>query len=145
MVLRKVQLPAPGTREEASGCRSVYWASRKHGEEEVASVTIRSGACGFTTVVCADSQDSQNVTLTITSECTTVKTLSELLGSVDSYQEIGAGYDGVIYSAARKTSKGCCAGCMVPTGIFRAMQVAAGLALPSDASVTFDKEQDAER
>lgn len=106
----------------------------------MASVIIKSGACGFTSVVEAVSEDSQNVTLTIRSECTTVKKLAELLSSIDSYQEIGAGYNGVIYSAAKQAGKGCCAGCVVPNGIFKAVQVAAGLALPSNASIEFSTE-----
>ena len=31
--------------------------------------------------------------------------------------------------------KGCCAGCAVPSGIFKSMQVAASLALPQSVSM----------
>ncbi|MFW5857735.1 MAG: DUF6951 family protein, partial [Planctomycetota bacterium] len=32
----------------------------------------------------------------------------------------------------------CCPGCVVPAGVFKAMQVAAGLALPKDAAITVE-------
>jgi hypothetical protein len=40
----------------------------------------------------------------------------------------------------RATLKGCCAGCAVPAGLFKAMQVAAGLALPKDINIRLTKE-----
>ncbi|MFN2352102.1 MAG: hypothetical protein ABR497_09170, partial [Kiritimatiellia bacterium] len=39
--------------------------------------------------------------------------------------------------------KGCCAGCAVPVGVFKAMQVAAGLALPKDPTITLFKLNEA--
>jgi len=36
---------------------------------------------------------------------------------------------------------GCCAGCAVPVGLFKAMQVAAGLALAKDIAITLAKEE----
>jgi len=40
----------------------------------------------------------------------------------------------------RAVLKGCCSGCAVPCGIFKAMQVAAGLALPAPASIEIVKD-----
>jgi len=40
----------------------------------------------------------------------------------------------------RETLKGCCAGCAVPAGLFKAMQVAAGLALPQDITIRLSAE-----
>ena len=49
------------------------------------------------------------------------------------------GGDGDIHQAVRSTLKGCCSGCAVPVGIFKAMQVAAGLALPAPLSIHIEK------
>jgi len=38
-------------------------------------------------------------------------------------------------AVARECLKGCCAGCAVPVAIFKAMQVAAGLALPKSIRI----------
>jgi hypothetical protein len=35
----------------------------------------------------------------------------------------------------------CCAGCAVPAGLFKAMQVAAGLALPKDITIRLAKSE----
>ncbi len=102
--------------------------------------TIRAGVCGFTTTVVAQSDDIQNVTLEIESDCENIKRLADGFPQVDAYSEIGAGFDGAIHRAVRTSLKGCCSGCVVPCGIFKAVQVAAGLALPAPASIEIIKE-----
>ncbi len=97
---------------------------------------IEAGICGFRTTVEARSEDSQNVTFTITSTCDKIRALAEKIGTVDAYKEIGASEDGVILGAARGLLKGCCAGCVTPAAIFKTMQVAAGLALPATITIT---------
>lgn len=102
--------------------------------------TINAGVCGFTTTVVAESDDMQNVTFEIESDCENIKRLAEGFPQVDGYTEIGAGFDGAVHRTVRETLKGCCSGCVVPSGIFKAMQVAAGLALPAPASIDIIKE-----
>jgi hypothetical protein len=43
-------------------------------------------------------------------------------------------------TAVKETLTGCCAGCAVPVGLFKAMQVAAGLALPKDITIKLTKD-----
>ena len=100
---------------------------------------IKAGVCGFTTTVAAESDDMQNVTFKIESDCENIQKLAADFPQVDGYGEIGAGFDGAIHRAVRETLKGCCSGCVVPCGIFKAMQVAAGLALPAPASIELQK------
>jgi hypothetical protein len=101
--------------------------------------TINAGVCGFVTVVTAESDDVQNVSFKFESDCPNVQKLAEDFPVVDGYQEIGDGYGGVIFTKVISGLKGCCSGCVVPCGIFKAMQVAAGLALPSPASIDIEK------
>jgi len=42
-----------------------------------------------------------------------------------------------ILKSAAEILTGCCAGCAAPAGIFKAMQVAAGLALAKDIQIIF--------
>jgi len=105
-----------------------------------AKAVIGAGICGFATTVTATSDDMQNVTFEIESDCENIKRLAAGFPQVDGYAEIGAGFDGVIHQAVRDTLKGCCSGCIVPCGIFKSMQVAAGLALPAPASIDIVKE-----
>lgn len=101
--------------------------------------TVKAGVCGFTTVITAQSDDMQNVTFTIETDCDNVRKLAASLPVVDAYQEIGAGFDGNLHTAIRENLRGCCSGCIVPCGIFKAMQVEAGLALPAPACLEIEK------
>lgn len=102
--------------------------------------TVNAGVCGFTTHVYAESEDMQHVTFRIESDCENVMKLADGFPSVDAYREIGAGFDGVVYTTIKEKLIGCCSGCVVPCGIFKAMQVAAGLALPAVATIEINKE-----
>lgn len=108
-----------------------------------AVVTVDAGICGFTTRIQADSDDSQNVCFRVASGCEKAASFGAALtarGAVDGYAELGAGSDGVILSTARETLRGCCAACAVPIGAFKAMQVAAGVALPKDVAIGIQAE-----
>ena len=103
-----------------------------------ALVVVDGGICGFKTRIHADSDDTQNVTFKIASGCEKARAFGEALiarGPVDGYAEIGAGADGVVLTTGRESLKGCCAACAVPLGAFKAMQVAAGVALPKDVTI----------
>jgi len=111
-----------------------------------AQAMIDGGICGFHSKVRAESDDSQMVQLTLTSGCEKVAAFGQALaakGPVDGYAEIGDGADGVVLTTARESLKGCCAACAVPIGVFKAMQVAAGVALPKDVSMRISSNDDA--
>ena len=102
--------------------------------------TINAGVCGFITEVTAESDDMQNVKFQIESDCENIRKLAANLPVVDGYEEIGLGFDGAIYRVVHENLRGCCAGCVVPCGIFKSMQVAAGLALSAPVSIDIKKE-----
>jgi hypothetical protein len=104
--------------------------------------TIDAGVCGFHTSIAASSDDLQTVTLEIASECEKVRGLAEALTvPIDAYQEIGEGSEGVVLKAARVHMKGCCAGCVVPIGIFKSVQVAGGVSLPAPISISIERNE----
>jgi hypothetical protein len=104
--------------------------------------TINAGVCGFQTTLKARSDDLQIVRLEIESDCEKIRGLAEALKEpIDAYQEIGDGSDCVVLKAARSHLKGCCAGCVVPTGIFKSVQVAGGVALPAAISITIERDE----
>jgi len=108
-----------------------------------ARVRIDAGICGFQTAACVSSEDNQNVTFDIRSDCGKVRAFAGVLkkrGSVDAFQEISTESESVVLSVAGETLKGCCAACAVPVGVFKAMQIAAGLALPQDITIKLEKE-----
>jgi hypothetical protein len=97
--------------------------------------TVKAGVCGFTTIITADSEDSQNVSFQIESDCEKIQQLAADFPVVDGYSEIGLGFDGAIHERVRSVLRSCCSGCVVPCAIFKSMQVAAGLALPAPCSI----------
>lgn len=108
-----------------------------------ALVVVDGGICGFQTRIHAESEDAQNVTFRIASACEKARKFGEALiakGPVDGYAEIGAGSNGVVLSLAREMLKGCCAACTAPIGTFKALQVAAGVALPQDITLHISAE-----
>jgi hypothetical protein len=105
--------------------------------------SINAGICGFQTIVAARSDDMQTVRLEIESGCEKIRRLAEALTvPIDAYQEIGDGSEGVVQTAARSHLTGCCAGCVVPSGIFKSVQVAGGVALPAPVSFTMERVED---
>jgi len=101
-----------------------------------ARARVNAGICGFVTDITAASDDDQTVKFTITSDCANIRGLAAALpAEIDAYEELGAGFDGEVWGAARRSLRGCCSGCVVPPAIFKAMQVAANVALPRDCSI----------
>jgi len=102
---------------------------------DMISATVKAGVCGFTSRISADSGDEQHVTIRVETDCANIRKLADSIPVLDAYAEIQAGFDGELMKAVRASLKGCCAGCAVPSGIFKSMQAAAGLALPQTASI----------
>ena len=108
-----------------------------------ATVEIDAGICGFRTTATVISPDGQDVSFEVQSDCEKIRKLGDDLkakGSIDAYQEISTAKESVLMQTVRATLRGCCAGCAVPAGLFKAMQVAAGLALPKDITIKLAKE-----
>jgi hypothetical protein len=102
---------------------------------------IHAGVCGFRTRATALSDDSQHVTFELESDCQKIVAMGQRLaeaGALDAYGEIDARTGSVLLRTARDVLTGCCAGCAVPVGLFKTMQVAAGLALPKDITINME-------
>ena len=108
-----------------------------------AKVNIDAGVCGFHTSVIATSQDGQFVKFSIETGCDAIRSLADAIKEkdmVDTFIEISPANKSLVLTTAQSILKGCCAGCAVPVGIFKAMQVAAGLALPKGINIKIAKE-----
>ena len=104
----------------------------------MAKAIIMSGVCGFSTEVTAEKSDGFKVLLDIASDCPAFSDLTDRLKEVDGMacimNKVG---EGPIYEACRIDCKH--SACPVPMGIIKAVEVAAGLALPKDVTVTLTK------
>lgn len=111
----------------------------------IAKVEISAGVCGFKTTARVESSDEQLVVFHIESDCEKIKGLAVKLldaGSLDAYEEISSHGESRLLALVREQLSGCCAACAVPIGLFKAMQVAAGLALPREVVIKLEKEQE---
>jgi hypothetical protein len=111
--------------------------------------SVDAGICGFHTTVVAASADKRHVTFAIETECDVVARLAAALGEIqpiDVYGEVDKRKESVILATVVETMAECRKSCAVPLGIFKAMQVATGLALPRDVhiAVTACEAADAE-
>ena len=104
---------------------------------------IDAGICGFHTTVRAHSEDHQNVAFDVETNCEKIQQLAVCLKEkcpLDAYQEINPASSSILMESVRASLPGCCAGCAVPVGLFKAMQVAAGLALPKNIHIQIAQE-----
>ena len=104
---------------------------------------IDAGICGFHTTVRASSEDDQFVTFDVKTDCEKISQLAErlkTLNPLDAFEEINPASSSRLLETVRATLPGCCAGCAVPVGLFKAMQVAAGLALPKEVRIAITQE-----
>lgn len=100
----------------------------------MASSTIDSGVCGFCTTVRATQRDMQCVTLEFESDCDYVQNPADELTEVDPYAEIS--YRGEGPKTLRLASQHLVhPACPVPSGIIKAVEVEAQLAVAKDASI----------
>jgi len=106
---------------------------------------IDAGTCGFHTTVVADSPDKRHVTFSIETECDVIARLVAALAEVqpiDVYGEVDKRKESVILATVVETMAECRKSCAVPLGVFKAMQVVAGLALPKDVHIEVAADQD---
>ena len=110
---------------------------------KVATATIHAGICGFVTRVRVVGDDSFVVRLAIERDCDRVRAFAAGLasaGPLNALDEITRGHEGVLLSTAAQHCRGCCAACVAPDGAFKALQVAAGLALPAAVQIELESE-----
>ncbi len=105
----------------------------------MAKAEIVSGICGFTTRVEAHQNGSRQVTLKIDSDCKSIQRLGAALTEVDPFREFTFRGEGplTLQLAAKYCSH---AACPVASGIIKAIEVEAGLALPADVSIKISKD-----
>lgn len=104
----------------------------------MAKAEITAGICGHVTNVEAK-MEGKVCKLTITSTCKAIQQIAAELPEVNPMQEISA--KRAVPQTLQAGLKNCYhAACPVPVGIIKAVEVAAGLALPKDAVIKVSKE-----
>jgi hypothetical protein len=103
----------------------------------MAKAEIFAGICGFNTTV-QTHMNGSTCQLEIHSECKAIQRLAENLTEVDPFKEISFRRQmPQTYEAAHQYCSH--AACPVPSGIIKAIEVEAGLALPKDVTIRISK------
>jgi hypothetical protein len=103
----------------------------------MAKAEIFSGNCGFTTTV-ETKMNGTGCLISIQSECKAICRLAEDLTEVEPMKEISTRRNTPII--LQKGAQYCThAACPVPVGIIKAVEIEAGLALPTDVTIKLEK------
>jgi hypothetical protein len=103
----------------------------------MAKAEIFAGNCGFTTQVEAN-MDGDVCNLHISSDCKAMQRMAEELIQVEPFQEIS--FRRSMPQIYEMGIKHCThAACPVPSGIIKAVEIEAGLALPTDVTIKLEK------
>ena len=104
----------------------------------MAKAEIFSGICGFTTHV-ETTMEGEACKVAIASECKSIQKLAGELTEVDPFHEIS--FRRGLPLTHEMAAKFCAhAACPVASGIIKAVEVEAGLALPKDVSIKISRE-----
>ena len=105
----------------------------------MAQADIMAGNCGFSTQV-ETKMDGTVCKVRITSECAAIRRMADELTEVDPYKEIS--FRRTMPKTHEMGVKYCThAACPVPVGIIKAIEIEAGLALPTDVIIKLSKTQ----
>lgn len=100
----------------------------------MAKVMVDAGICGFKAEIEATTEDMQNVKVNIKSDCKDLEKFSEMIKEVDAFHEIEPrDKAGKILNLWPEYLH--CSACPVPSGIIKAVEITAGLALPKNAEI----------
>ena len=104
----------------------------------MAKAKIHAGNCGYTTHVEAEKVENYQVKLSIESECPHIQKMAAELVEVNALNEISykRGDRQILTAGAEFCTH---AACVVPAGVVKAVEVAAGLALPQQVVIDLEK------
>ncbi|UCH35528.1 MAG: hypothetical protein JSV65_04025 [Armatimonadota bacterium] len=104
----------------------------------MATVTVNPGNCNFTARIEASADADGNVRISLASECPRAQDFAAQAGALSATCAAGwkcAGF--FVYEPAAKANLH--PACPIPTAVLKALEVAAGLALPQDVVIRFEE------
>jgi hypothetical protein len=106
-------------------------------------VMVSPGPCGFKTAIAVAKTAKRKVKVIITSDCETVTNLGQALSVIDYWDSLQPRESSDVHTQA--AARGLHTACPVPIAILKAIEVEAGIAVPRDVSIRFEKTRPAER
>ena len=102
---------------------------------------ISGGACGFETTIDAASPDGMHVTLAIESDCPQVAALAAALNELDAFEQVLRTPLAETLPLRLAVEHKLHTTCLVPVGILKSVEAAAGLALPAASWIKINKAE----
>jgi hypothetical protein len=102
-------------------------------------VTIQPGACGMPVTVEIEKKDKKTFAVTITSDCEMVQKLGKEVPELTMMDAFKRLFDNPVYTKGAGCLKH--VSCPVPCGILKALEVEAGLNVPKDSVIHFEKTE----
>jgi hypothetical protein len=102
---------------------------------------ISGGACGFETVIEAASPDGMVVTLAVKSDCPHVAALAAKLTELDAFEQVLRTPLTETIPLRLAVEHKLHTTCLVPVGILKSVEAAAGLALPAESWIKLAKAE----
>jgi len=101
-------------------------------------VTVTAGICGFTVLITAEKHKDRKIYVTLDTECKMIRRMSSDISPIEIRSALAGQKNNPVYMSAAKHIKHIA--CPVISGILKAIEVEAGLALPKDAHIVFPKD-----
>jgi len=101
-------------------------------------VIVNAGACGFTVTITAEKEPGKKIRISLDTECEMVKKMQEDISLLDMRAVFTGHLNNPVYRSAAKYVHH--VACPVVSGILKAVEVEAGLALPKDVRIVFSKD-----
>ncbi len=98
-------------------------------------VKIKSGACGFSVLITAEKDRDKKIHISLETECEMVKQMLPDISPLDMMTLFSGWLNNPVYKSASKQLKH--VSCPVPSGILKAVEAEAGLAVPKEVSIIF--------
>ena len=108
-------------------------------KDDMTSVIVNSGGCGFTVTVTAEKGKEKKIVISLDTACEMVQKMLADIATVDQRVTLIGFRDNPIYLSAAKHLKH--TACPVPSAILKAIEVEAGLNVSKDATIVFSKKE----
>jgi hypothetical protein len=102
-------------------------------------VVVKAGACGFTSVIRAETGPERMVDISVESGCAMVQKMAAEIARLGRRDALAGLLTNPVYLAAGRHLKH--AACPVPSAVLKALEVEAGLNVKKDATIVFEQEE----
>ena len=102
------------------------------------TVIVNSGACGYMVTIRAE-KNSGKIAISLETDCEMVKKMQHDIAELEKTAAFIKFDANPVYRSASRHLKH--AACSVPSGILKALEVAAGLNVPKDVTISFVKKE----